>query len=175
MAKVAIVLADMFEDVELTSPKQALENAGHETTIIGTKAGETVTGKTEGTEVTVEKAFTEVSPADFDALLIPGGYSPDHLRADDDALAFVRGMFADVKPTFSICHGPQLLVNADVLNGKTITAVKQVAIDVKNAGATFVDDEVIIDEKNKLVSSRTPADIPAFDQAIVDKLAEWQN
>ncbi|MDO4680024.1 MAG: type 1 glutamine amidotransferase domain-containing protein [Aerococcus sp.] len=173
MAKVAIVLADMFEDVELTSPKKALEDAGHETTIIGSKAGETVTGKTEGTEVTVEKAFKDVKPEDFDALLIPGGYSPDHLRADDDALAFVRGMFEDTKPTFSICHGPQLLVNADVLNGKTITAVKQVAVDVKNAGANFVDEEVVIDEPNKIVSSRTPADIPAFDKSIVEKLAEW--
>lgn len=173
MAKVAIVLADKFEDSEFSAPKEALEQAGHETLIIGTEKGAEVTGKTEGTVVTTEASFKDVKADDFDALLVPGGYSPDALRADDEALAFVRDIFAKSLPTFTICHGPQLLVNADVLKGTTITAVKQVGVDVKNAGATFVDEEVVVDDAHHLVSSRTPADLPAFDKTIVEKLAEW--
>lgn len=170
MAKIATVLANLFEDSEYTQPKKALEAAGHDVVTIGFKAGETVQGKTDGTEVTIEKAIDEVKAEEFDALFIPGGYSPDELRADERILDFVRHFDSDNKWIFTICHGPQLLVNADTLKGKDITAVKQVAIDVKNAGANFYDKEVVIDEAGKLISSRTPEDLPAFDQAIVDAL-----
>lgn len=173
MAKVAIVLAKNFEDSEFSSPKEALEKAGHETLVIGIEKGAELKGKTDGTVVTTEASFDDVKADDFDALLIPGGYSPDALRADDRALEFVRRVVDLHLPIFTICHGPQLLVNADVLKGVTITSVKQVAVDVKNAGANFVDDEVVIDEEHRVVSSRTPKDLPAFDKAIVEKLAEW--
>ena len=170
MAKIATVLANLFEDSEYTQPKKALEAAGHDVVTIGVKAGEIVQGKTDGTEVTIEKAIDEVKAEEFDALFIPGGYSPDQLRADERMLDFVRHFDNDNKWIFTICHGPQLLVNAETLKGKDITAVKQVAIDVKNAGANFYDKEVVIDEAGKLISSRSPEDLPAFDQAIVDAL-----
>lgn len=169
MAKVATVITQLFEDVEFTSPKEALVDAGHEVVTIGFEAGETVEGKKGEATVTIDKSIAEVNPSDFDALLIPGGYSPDKLRKDDRFLDFTRHFALKQKPIFSICHGPQLLVNAGVISGRNITAVKQVAIDVINAGANFFDEEVVIDPSG-LISSRTPEDLPAFNQAIVNAL-----
>lgn len=169
MAKVATVLTNLFEDVEYTSPKEALEKAGHEVVTIGLEAGQEVSGKSEGTKVTIDKGIDDVSAEDFDALLIPGGYSPDQLRKDERFLEFTRYFSNKQLPIFSICHGPQLLVNADVLKGKDATAVKQVGVDVKNAGANFIDQEVVIDDSG-LISSRTPDDLPAFNEAIVNAL-----
>lgn len=169
--KIAVVMTDLFEDVEYTSPKEELEKAGHELTTIGFEAGETVTGKKEDTKVTIDKGIGEVSPEDFDALLIPGGYSPDKLRKDERFLDFTRYFADNKKSIFTICHGPQLLINAEVLKGKDITSVSQVAIDLKNAGANFHDKEVVIDDSG-LISSRTPDDLPAFNKAMLDALGE---
>lgn len=169
--KVAVVITKLFEDVEFTSPKEELENAGHTLTTIGFEAGETVEGKKGEASVTIDKSIDDVSPEDFDALLIPGGFSPDQLRKDDRFLEFTRSFSNDSKPIFSICHGPQLLINAEVVKGKDITSVKQVAVDLKNAGANFYDKEVVIDESG-LISSRTPDDLPAFNKAMVDALSE---
>ncbi|GAB2489595.1 protein/nucleic acid deglycase [Alkalibacterium psychrotolerans] len=169
--KIAVVMTDLFEDVEFTSPKEELEKAGHVLTTIGFEAGETVTGKKEDTKVTIDKGIGDVSPEDFDALLIPGGYSPDKLRKDERFLDFTRYFSTNKKPIFTICHGPQLLINAEVLKGKDITSVSQVAIDLKNAGANFHDKEVVIDESG-LISSRTPDDLPAFNHAMLDALGE---
>lgn len=124
MTKVATVITDLFEDVEYTSPREALEEAGHEVVTIGTEAGQVVKGKTEGVEVEIDQAVKDADAANFDALLIPGGYSPNKIRADEDMLTFVREFAYEEKPIFSICHAPQLLVNADVLRGKRVTAVK---------------------------------------------------
>lgn len=169
--KVAVVITKLFEDVEFTSPKEELENAGHTLTTIGFEAGETVEGKKGEVSVTIDKSIDDVSPEDFDALLIPGGFSPDQLRKDDRFLEFTRSFSNDSKPIFSICHGPQLLINAEVVKGKDITSVKQVAVDLKNAGANFYDKEVVIDNSG-LISSRTPDDLPAFNKAMVDALSE---
>lgn len=169
MVKVATVITDLFEDIEFTSPKEALENAGHEVVTIGVEGNQEVTGKSENTKVKIDHGIDDVSPEDFDALMIPGGYSPDKLRKDERFLEFVRYFSDKQMPIFSICHGPQLLVNADVLKGKDITAVKQVGVDVKNAGANYIDQEVVIDDSG-LISSRTPDDIPAFNDAIVKAL-----
>ena len=170
MLKIAAVLTDLFEDSEYTEPKKALEDAGHEVVTIGLEAGEKATGKADGTEVTIENAVANENPADYDALLIPGGYSPDKLRNDDDMLDFVRHFASHRKWIFTICHGPQLMVNAGILSGRNMTAVKQVAQDVINAGGNFFDEEVVIDEPGRIVSSRTPDDLPAFNKAIVDVL-----
>lgn len=170
MAKVAVVLTDLFEDVEFTSPKEALVNAGHEVVVVGAEKGKTVTGKQEEAAVEVDLGIDEANPADFDALLIPGGYSPDSLRADERFLEFTRHFSDENKYIFSICHGPQLLVNADVLRGKDATAVSQVGVDVANAGGNYIDQAVVIDDSG-LISSRTPDDLPDFNQAIVDALA----
>lgn len=169
--KVAVVITKLFEDVEFTSPKEELEKAGHTLTTIGFEAGETVEGKKGEASVTIDKSIDDVSPEDFDALLIPGGFSPDQLRKDDRFLEFTHSFSNDSKPIFSICHGPQLLINAEVVKGKDITSVKQVAVDLKNAGANFYDKEVVIDDSG-LISSRTPDDLPAFNKAMVDALSE---
>lgn len=170
MAKIATIITDMFEDSEFTEPKKALKAAGHEVVTIGIEAGQSINGKKGNASTTVEKAAKDTNPDDYDALLIPGGYSPDQLRKDDDVLDFVRHFASHRKWIFSICHAPQLLVNAGVLNGKNMTAVKQVAIDVINAGGNFFDEEVVIDEVGRIISSRTPDDLPAFNQAITDAL-----
>lgn len=167
--KIAVVLTNLFEDIEFTSPAEKLKDAGHEVITIGTGAGQIVVGKKEEAKVTIDESIDEASADDFDALLIPGGFSPDQLRADDRFLAFVKKFAEDKKPIFSICHGPQLLINAEVVAGKKLTAVKQVGVDLKNAGALFEDSEVVIDDSG-IISSRTPDDLPAFNEAIVAAL-----
>jgi protease I len=168
MSKIAVVITNMFEDVEYTKPAETFKKAGHELVHIGLKAGETVKGKKEGTPVKVDKTAKEVKVADFDALLIPGGYSPDKLRVDEHVVRFVKEFVESGKPVCSICHAPQLLINAQVLRGRKITGWKSLVQDIKNAGAEFIDKEVVID--GNLISSRSPADIPAFIKACSERL-----
>jgi protease I len=127
-----------------------------------------VKGKKEGTPVRIDKSVKDVSADDFDALLIPGGYSPDKLRVDEKAVRFVRQFVESGKPVFVICHGPQLLITAQVLEGRKITGWKSIIQDIKNAGAKFIDQEVV--EDGKLISSRSPNDLPAFIEASLEKL-----
>lgn len=169
MAKVATLITDLFEESEFFSPKEALEEAGHEVVSIGDEAGREITGKNGDKTHVLEKSIDDVKPEEFDALLIPGGYSPDKLRKDERFIDFARSFSDDKKLIFTICHGPQLLVNADALRGKDATAVKQVGVDVTNAGGNFIDKEVVIDESG-LITSRTPDDLPAFNKAITDAL-----
>ena len=169
MAKVAIVMTDLFEDVEYTSPREAMDNAGHQTVLIGPDKGTTVKGKQGNVEAEIEVGIDDAKPEDYDALFIPGGFSPDSLRADDRFLDFVRHFDRERKDIYTICHGPQLLVNADVLKGKDSTAVAQVGVDVTNAGGNYIDQAVVIDESG-LISSRTPDDLPEFNEAIVKAL-----
>ena len=168
MSKIAVIITDMFEDVEYTGPAEGFKGAGHELVHVGIKKGETVKGKKASTPVTIDAAVSEVSADQFDALLIPGGFSPDKLRADEKAVDFVRNFVKSDKPVFSICHGPQLLITADVLQGRTVTGWKSIVQDIKNAGATFVDQEVV--EDGNLVSSRNPNDVPAFTKAALARL-----
>ena len=168
MSKVAVVIADMFEDSEYTKPAEALKKAGHELVHIGLKSGATVRGKKEGTPVKVDKTAKEVKVADFDALLIPGGYSPDKLRVDENVVQFVKEFVESGKPVCSICHAPQLLITAQVLQGRKITGWKSLIQDIKNAGAEFIDQEVV--EDGNLISSRSPADLPAFIRACSERL-----
>jgi len=169
MSKVAVVITDMFEDSEYTEPAEAFKKAGHELVHIGLKSGVTVKGKKEETPVKIDKTFDEVEVADFDALLIPGGYSPDHLRAHEEPVKFVKEFMESGKTVCSICHAPQLLITAQVLKGRKITGWKSIVQDIKNAGAEFIDKEVV--EDGNLISSRSPADLPAFIQACSRKLA----
>jgi protease I len=168
MSKIAVIITDLFEDSEYTAPADAFKRAGHEITHIGLKEGKTVKGKTRGTLVKIDKAVKEVTMDDFDALLIPGGYSPDKLRVDEDAVQFVKEFVESGKPVFSICHAPQLLITAQVLKGRKITGYKSIIQDIKNAGAEFVDQEVV--EDGNLISSRNPGDLPAFIRASLRKL-----
>ena len=168
MSTIAVIITDMFEDSEYSEPARAFKKAGHTVVHIGLKAGQTVKGKKQGTPVKIDKAVKEVSVKEFDALLIPGGYSPDKLRIDEDAVRFTREFVESGKPVFAICHAPQLLITADVIRGRTITGWKSVIQDIKNAGAAFIDSEVVVD--GNLVSSRSPGDLPAFIQASLKKL-----
>lgn len=160
MSKIAAIITDYFEDSEFTQPAEAFQEAGHELVTIGLEAGRTVKGKKKQTPVAVERAISEAAPEDFDALLIPGGFSPDILRADDTAVNFVKNFMETKKPVFTICHGPQLLITADLLRGRRVTGYTSIIQDLKNAGAEFVDAEVVVD--GNLVSSRNPDDLPAF-------------
>jgi protease I len=158
--KIAAILTNLFEDSEYTQPAAAFKEKGHEIITIGLEAGETVKGKKEKTKVQIEKSVRDVKVKDFDALLIPGGYSPDQLRTDDDAVRFTADFVNSGKPVFAICHAGQLLITAQVLKGRKFTGYKSIVQDIKNAGAEFLDREVVVD--GNLVSSRHPGDLPAF-------------
>ncbi|MFU9135340.1 type 1 glutamine amidotransferase domain-containing protein [Erwinia tasmaniensis] len=161
--KIAVLITDEFEDSEFTSPAEAYTKAGHQVVTIEKQAGKTVTGKQGQAKVKIDKSIDEVHAAEFDALLLPGGHSPDSLRGDDRFVNFTKDFVALGKPVFAICHGPQLLISANAVRGRKMTSVKAIAIDLKNAGADFHDKEVIVDN-DRLVTSRTPDDLPAFNQ-----------
>lgn len=158
--KVACVLANGFEDSEFKQPYDALKQAGHDLTIVGVAAGQQLNGDKGRETATVERSFSDVRPGDFDALLIPGGFSPDRLRAQPAAVAFVKAFFDAQKPVLAICHGPQLLITAGAYKGHRMTAWKTIQADLKLLGADVVDEEVVVDRN--LVTSRQPQDLPAF-------------
>jgi deglycase len=158
--RIACVLGPKFEDSEFKEPYDAFRGAGHEVTVLGLQAGAEVEGDKGKVRAKVDKSFTDVKPDAFDALFIPGGSSPDKLRAHDEAVAFVKAFMTAGKPVFAICHGPQLLLTADAYKNHRMTAWKTVQGDLKKAGANVVDQEVVVDRN--LVTSRQPSDIPAF-------------
>jgi protease I len=160
--KVAMVVANQFEDSEAIEPKNHLESLGADVVMIGETKG-TVEGK-KGGVLEVERTFDEVTPEEFDLLVIPGGGSPENLRIVDEAVAFTRGFVESGKPVGSICHGPQLLISAKVLDGRTVTSVKKIRDDVMNAGAHYVDEPLVID--GNLITSRVPGDLPQFNEAL---------
>lgn len=164
--KVAVVLANNYEDVEYTSPAEALRNAGAELTIIAVEKGE-IKGK-KGDTQKADKTFEEVSVDEFDMLLIPGGGSPENLRINDAAVRFTKEFTSSGKPVGAICHGAQLLISAEVLPGRKLTAVNKIRDDVKNAGGAYVDEALVKD--GNLITSRVPDDLPVFNQALIDAL-----
>jgi protease I len=161
--KVAILAADMFERVELEEPRKALEDAGADVEIVSIHDGE-ITGFDHFDPVTalrVDRTVEEVSPDDYDALVIPGGVgNPDQLRGDENAVAFVRGFHGAGKPMAVICHGPWALIEAGVVRGRRLTSWRTLETDIRNAGGDWVDQEVVVD--GNLVTSRKPDDLPAF-------------
>lgn len=171
MTKVMILATDGFEQSELTKPKSALEKAGIETTVVSLKSGEIKGWDKDdwGDTVSVDKVLSDVSADDFDALLLPGGQiNPDKLRMDEDAVQIVKDFDDAGKPIAAICHGPWLLVEADIVDGKTVTSWPSIRTDLLNAGADVVDREVVTD--GNLITSRKPDDIPAFSKALIEKL-----
>lgn len=160
--KVVMVLANNFEDSEAIEPKNHLEALGADVVTVGAEKG-TVSGK-KGATLEVERTFGEVNPDEFQMLVIPGGGAPENLRIVDDAVAFTRRFVESGKPVGSICHGPQLLISADVLQGRTVTSVNKIRDDIKNAGGNYVDEELVVDDN--LITSRVPKDLPAFNDAL---------
>ena len=167
MSRIAVLITDMFQDVEYKKPADVFSGAGHELTHVGLKAGVPVRGE-HGMTVRIDRAVHDVHASDFDALFIPGGYSPDKLRIDEDAVRFAKEFVDSGKPVFGICHAAQLLITARVLKGRRVTGWKSIIQDIKNAGAEYVDAEVIVD--GNLVTSRKPEDIPAFSKAALEML-----
>lgn len=167
--RVAVLIEDGFEDSELTSPIEALRAAGADVTVVGPKAGAIFTGK-RGAAVTADLAAGAVQMTTFNALVIPGGYAPDKMRLRHAMIDLVRDAMTTGKPVAAICHGPQLLISANALRGRTLTCWPSIAVDVKNAGGLYVDKPVVID--GNLITSRKPDDLGAFNAALIQMLAQ---
>jgi protease I len=176
--KVAILLAPVgTEQVEFTEPKKAVEDAGAQVDVVGIQTGEAQTMNSDvnpGETFTVEKTFSDVSPDDYDALIVPGGtVGSDNLRGSEEAVNFVHGFFEQQKPVGVICHGPWTLVEANVVRGRTLTSFPTLQTDIRNAGGEWVDEEVVTDQG--LVTSRNPDDLPAFCSKLVEEISEGKH
>jgi protease I len=167
--RVAILVEDLYEDIELISPRDALQEAGALVTMVGPTAGRRYTGK-KGDGATAEVAAGSVNETDFDALVVPGGYAPDKMRMRPAMVDLVRAVFNAGKPVAAICHGASVLINANVLRGRTLTCWPSIAVDVKNAGGRYVDKPLV--EDGNLITSRKPDDLPQFNDAIIRQLAK---
>ena len=174
--RVAIVATDMVEQVELTEPRKALDEAGAKTELISMKPGE-IQGFNHFDKADahkVDKTIEEVDASDYDALMIPGGVgNPDLMRGDENMVQFVRSFFEQAKPVAAICHGPWTLVEAGVVSNRTLTSWPSIQTDIRNAGGTWVDEEVHVDQG--LVTSRKPDDIPAFNAKMIEEFAEGKH
>jgi protease I len=171
--KVAILAADGFEEVELTKPREALDEAGATTRVVSIKSGKIqgMNHADKGGTVAVDQTLEDAKPQEFDALMIPGGLmNPDALRSNEEALEFVRHFFREGKPVAAICHAAWVLIDAGVVRGRTLTSWPAIKTDVRNAGGNWVDQEVVVD--NGLVTSRKPDDIPAFNAKMIEEFAE---
>jgi protease I len=171
---IAVLSESGFEETELTSPVQRLKEEGATVHIISSKAGkiQAMKGDHQWTiEVDVDKTISEANAEDYQGLVIPGGVlNPDALRKNEDAIAFVKAFFEAGKPVAAICHGPQVLITAEVVEGRELTSTKTIKIDLLNAGAEWYDQEVVVD--HGLVTSRSPNDLPAFNDKMVEEFAE---
>lgn len=171
--KVVILTEEGFEQVELTSPKAALEAAGAIVHVVSPKSGKIKAwDKTNwGIEINVDKVLDEVSPDDYDALVLPGGVlNPDKLRQNKEAVAFVSAFLDESKPIAAICHGPQVLIETGMIGGRTLTSYPSLRTDLENARAHWIDQEVVVDDG--LVTSRRPADLEAFNKKMIEEIAE---
>lgn len=170
--RVALLTENGFEEIELTSPKEALQNAGAEVMIVSPQKNmvKSKSGDNWSKEYHVDLALEKANAADFDALVLPGGViNPDKLRTNSTALAFIKEFASDDKLIAAICHGPQVLINAETVKNRKMTSVAAISVDLKNAGALWEDQEVVTDRN--LITSRTPEDLPAFNEAIINALS----
>ena len=174
--KVAILVTDGFEQLEMTKPRDELDEAGAETKIVSLKPGK-IQGMhhaDKGDKFDVDLTLDEVRPEEFDALMIPGGLmNPDSLRSNVAALEFTRHFFREGKPVAAICHGPWVLIDAGVVRGRMLTSWPAIKTDVKNAGGKWINEEVVVD--NGLVTSRKPDDIPAFNKKMIEEFCEGRH
>ncbi len=173
---VAILATDGFEQVELTRPMKAVKDEGAEVHLVSLENGQ-IQGFNHADKAdtfSVDKTIDGVSASDYDGLILPGGvHNPDSLRTDEKAVQFVRDFFAQHKPVAAICHGPWLLVEADVVRGRKLTSFPSIKTDIKNAGGNWVDEEVVVDQG--LVTSRTPDDLDAFCKKVVEEIREGKH
>jgi protease I len=166
--RIAILAEEDFEDSELIEPLRAMKNAGARVVIVGSGSKQSYKGKRGDATVTVDTTADKVKAEDFDAIIVPGGYAPDKMRLHQPMIDLVKKAHDLGKVIAAICHGPQLLISADIVRGRRITSWPSVAVDLKNAGANWVDEPVARD--GNLISSRKPADLPRFNKAIIEAL-----
>ena len=169
MAKIAILVEKIYEDLELQYPRLRLKEAGHAVDIVGPKAGETYVGK-HGYPQKAEKAAADVKAADYQLIVIPGGSSPDHMRRNEHMVKLVRDAAARKIPMAAICHGPWMLCSTDALRGRRCTSYMSIVHDVINAGGKWVDEECVVD--GPIITARTPDDLPSFSNAILQLVSE---
>jgi protease I len=165
---VLVISADQFEDRELIEPVKAINEAGHHTDIASLESG-TITGK-KGVEVNANITVDEVKPDDYELLLLPGGKAPAQLRNSQAVLSIARKFMQQQKPVAAICHGPQILISADLVKGRRMTCYQSVADELKAAGAEYEDQPLVVDDN--LISSRQPDDLPVFTSAILERLQQ---
>ena len=168
-AKVACILSDDFEDSEFRIPYDRLRAEGFQVDVIGLAAGEELEGKQGEEKVKVDKAIEDARPEDYQALIIPGGYSPDHLRIDKRFVEFAKTFDRQHKTVAAVCHGPQLLMTAGIVKGRTLTAWPTIQEDLRQVGAHVKDEPVVLDDN--WITSRKPDDLKAFSDAIVQRLS----
>ena len=168
--KIAILAEEDFEDSELIEPLRAMKNAGAKVVIVGSGSQETYRGKRSSTTVRVDATADNVKAEDFDAIIVPGGYAPDKMRLHQSMVELVRKAHDLGKVVAAICHGPQLLISADIVRGRRVTSWPSVAVDLRNAGADWVDAPVVQDRN--LITSRKPADLPRFNKTIIEALRD---
>ncbi|MDQ7918504.1 type 1 glutamine amidotransferase domain-containing protein [Mesonia sp. MT50] len=174
--KVAILATNGFEESELNSPLEALKNEGFDVDIVSLKSGsiKSWTDGDWGKDFKVDKTLSEVSSKNYNALVLPGGViNPDKLRIDEDAITFIQDFFKEGKPVAAICHGGWPLINAEVVKGRTMTSFKSIRKDLENAGANWVDKEVVVDQA--LVTSRNPGDLKAFNAKVIEEIHEGKH
>jgi protease I len=170
VSKVAFIVDEMFEDSEFRFPYDQLRQLGHDPVVIGLESGKKLEGKKGKETITTDVAIGEVSARNFDALVIPGGYSPDKIRTDPKMVAFTREVFEAGKPVAAICHAGWMLAEAGVVAGKTVTSWPSIRTDLTNAGARWVDQEVV--EDDNLITSRKPDDLEAFTKTLLSQLEQ---
>ena len=166
--RIAILAEDDFEDSELIEPLRAMKNVGARVVIVGSGSKQSYKGKRGDATITVDTTADKVKAEDFDAIIVPGGYAPDKMRLHQPMIDLVKKAHELGKVVAAICHGPQLLISAEIVGGRRITSWPSVAVDLKNAGANWVDEPVARDAN--LISSRKPADLPRFNKAIIEAL-----
>lgn len=166
--KVAFIVDEMFEDSEFEVPYDQVKEAGHEAVIVGLEKGKSIEGKKGRATLTTEVAAADVSADEFDALVIPGGYSPDKIRLDSNMVELTRSMFEAGKPVAAICHAGWMLAEAGIAQGKTVTSWPSIKTDLTNAGANWVDQEVV--EDGNLITSRMPDDLDAFTKTLLSQV-----
>ena len=168
--KIAILAEEDFEDSELIEPMRALKDGGARVLIVGSGSQETYRGKRGGATVKVDATADKVKAEDFDAVIVPGGYAPDKMRLHQPMIDLVRKAHDLGKLVAAICHGPQLLISAEIVRGRRVTSWPSIAVDLRNAGADWIDAPVVQD--GNLITSRKPADLPRFNKAIIEALRD---
>jgi protease I len=168
--RIAILVDEGFEDSELLEPMRAMKDFGAKVTVIGSGSSCSYLSKKGTCNITVDTSIDNVNADNFDAVIIPGGDSPDKMRLNQSVLGFIRHVCTGGKTIAAICHGPQLLISADIIKGRRLTSKPSIAIDIKHAGGRWIDMPVVVDRN--LITSQSPADIPRFNEAIIHALIE---